>query len=147
MGVNQDQFNAAGSKFVTMTPEEDAKGEAYRLVEFQMPYWKSPGRTIGFPVKVTSGDDTGKDQEIFAGVDEKGVWKTKDILRAIRVPITQNKAGFVEFDDTAVFGKTARGRWIMESGHKGGDPNAEIVRYPKLVDILPAAATVEDSLV
>jgi hypothetical protein len=44
------------------------------------------------------------------------------------------------FKPTEYAGKPAVGVWTMQKGHKGGDPSAEEVLYPKLTGILPAGS-------
>jgi hypothetical protein len=132
--VSKDDYEKAGSKFITMGQNET---EAYRNVEFGMPDWKTAGKSIVFPATVVGGVDDGKEQSIFAGVDTNGVWKLKEILKAIGVDVTFNKAGQPMFDAQAVFGKKATARFIWETGHKDGDKNQPVVRYPKMVDIMP----------
>jgi len=44
---------------------------------------------------------------------------------------------------SVVAGKPAVGLWRLQEGHKGGDPTAEMVLYPKLVAILPPGSKVE----
>lgn len=141
--INKEEFDKAGSKFITMGEKET---ETYREVEMGMPTWKTTGKSIAFPVIIVKGIDEGREQEIVAGVDSRGVWKLKDILRALGVEFTFTSNGSPKFSPQEVFGKRAKGKWIKETGRKGGLEDGELVTYPKLVDILPLDANTENAL-
>jgi hypothetical protein len=44
--------------------------------------------------------------------------------------------GKPKFDTDDIVGAKAVGVWTMQEGHKGGDENAEKVRYPKLTALV-----------
>lgn len=147
--ATEEEYQVAGSKFVTFPPGAK-RGDKLELdIEMGFPDWETPESSYKFPVTVTEdGPDNGKEDKIVGGATAKGIWKTKDIVRAVTgkdMPMAKDKEGkkhpVLVPDD--IGGKPAVGLWQMQEGHKGGDPNAEIVLYPKLVSILPVGSKVE----
>lgn len=146
LGVTEEEYEQAGSKFITSSvplTAENVGHVEYRNIELGLPYEKTAGKSISFPGKIVGGVDDGKDAEIAAGINKAGVWKLKEILRAIDVPVkmvTTSGGKRPSFDPTAVAGKKCLGMYAIEEGKKGGDPDGESVYYPKLTTILPEDA-------
>lgn len=143
-GITEEEYDKAGSKFITFPPGAKVGDITYLDIEIGMLDWDSPGVSMKVPVTVAEeGVDKGKEEKISFGVDVKGIWKGKEIFRAITggdIPMKEGSDGARHpvIDPMALVGKPAIGMWQMMSGHKGGDPAAEEVTYPKLVSILPA---------
>jgi len=149
LGVTEEEYELAGSKFITaavpLTADNVGHTE-YRNIELGLPFEKTAGKSVSFIGKIMDGVDEGKETEIVAGISKdpttgkSGVWKLKEILRNIDVPVkmidtpTGRKPSF---DSTEVAGKKCTGLYQIQAGTKGGVPGAEEVYYPKLVSILP----------
>lgn len=143
--INKKEWDTAGSKFITFPPGAKPGDIQIREVELGMVDWDTPGQSIKFPVTVTEeGIDNGKKDKVSAGVDAKSVWKLKEILNTLGVE-TKVVNGKIAFDSDALTGMKTNGIWVMQKGHKGGDPNAEEVVYPKLTGFVaekPATGTI-----
>ena len=119
-------------------------------VEVQTPSWKTPGVSYLIPVVVTQeGIDNGKNAELYPGASTGAIWKLKQIYRAVTgedMPFVKGKDGqpHPNLIPSKLAGKEAVGHWVLVTGHKGGDPNAEIVKYPKLESILPAGSVTSE---
>ena len=142
--VSPEEYERAGSNRVTFPPGSKVNAERTLDLECGIPGWDTPGKSIKFPVTVTEdGSDNGKEDKLSAGITTDGVWKLKETYKAITgedLPIVKNHPNLVP---SAVAGKAAVGLWRLQEGHKGGDPTAEMVVYPKLVAILPVGSKVE----
>lgn len=143
--VSPEEYDRAGSNWVTFPPGSKVGAELTLNVELGIPDWDTPGKSIKFPVTVTEDGsiDNGKEDKLSAGITVDGVWKLKETYKAITgedLPIVKNHPNLVP---TAVAGKAAVGLWRLQEGRKGGDPTAETVVYPKLVAILPVGSKVE----
>ena len=138
-----EDYEAAGSKFVTIPP---GATEVYLDIEVGLLDWEQAGVSMKLPVTITEdGPDNGKQEKISFGVNAKGLWKGKQIYEAVAgepMPMKKGTDGVKHPapDSDALLGKAAVGHWVMTSGHKGGDPNAEVVNYPKLQDIFAAGS-------
>ena len=138
-GVNKSDYDSAGSKFITMTPAEKAAGIAYRDIEIGELAWDTPGKSMKLPVVVKEeGTDKGKETKISFGVDKDGIWKGKDIYRAITGKDMPFEGGHPAPDSDVLLGKKAVGMWKLTKGKKGGV--GEEVEYTKLDSILPAGS-------
>ena len=82
--VTEEEYETAGSKFVTMPVGAKIGDSAYFNAETGMPDWDTPGKSLKFPVTITeAGPDEGKQDKISTGVDTKSIWKLKEIHRAV----------------------------------------------------------------
>ena len=136
-GTSQEEYELAGSKFIVIPP---GKSEAYLAVELGVQSWDTPGHSIALEVTVTEqGENFGKIDKISYGVRANAIWKGKDIYRALDMEMP-SVDGTMAPGPTDLAGKAAVGLWKKEHGHKGGDPEAEIVEYSKLVSILPVGS-------
>jgi len=152
--VTEEEYETAGSKFITFLDKEGRAvpatewkkivGESTFLdVELGMPDWDTPGKSLKFPLSIIEeGPDKGKEDKISAGVDTKGIWKLKEIVKSVLGSDLAMKKGadnkmHPSLNPTAFVGKQAVGQWVMQSGHAGGDPSKPITYYPKLVTLLP----------
>lgn len=154
-GIDEDEYNTAGSKFITFPaiPPPKVGDWQFRDIICGTLDWDSPGKSMKLPVTVVEeGPDKGKEEKISFGVDKKGIWKGKEIYLAItghEMPMAKGADGknHPAPDPIELYEKPAIGGWQMQMGKKGGDPNAEDVLYPKLVSILaPGTKPATDSL-
>jgi hypothetical protein len=143
-GVSKDDYDAAGSKFITMTPEEKAAGRAYRDVEVGELAWDTPGRSMMIPVVIKEkGVDEGKKEKVSFGISTEAIFKGKEMYRNIcgkDMPFEKGSDSkqHPAPDSDALLGKKAVGYWEMATGKKGG--TGADVQYPKLVSILSAGS-------
>jgi hypothetical protein len=143
--TTQEEFEKAGSKFITFSPDDEVGKLYYKDIEMDMPDWDTPGQSIKFPVRITEeGPDFGKEDKISAGVSQAGIWKLKDLLKALDVAVEMRKGADKKvhpvFASEAVAGKPAVGVWQVQIGAKGGDASKGTIKYPKLVNIMPAGS-------
>lgn len=145
--VGEQEYNASGSKFITMTPDEQAKGSAgYRDIEVHGYDWDTHGESLKVEVTVTTeGIDKGKKDKLSFGVlpgtknKPSGIFKGKAIyltLTGKEMPIEKGKVTPNIPED--LLGKKGVGKWVWTEGKKGGQ--GEPVFYPKLMEILPAGS-------
>ena len=144
--VTEKEYKEAGSKFIAFPPDAIVGDTQVREIELGMPDWDTPGQSIKFPVTVTQdGQDKDKKEKISCGVTSIGVWKLKAVLSALGVEY--KKVGDkVAFNSDDVTGISAFGIWTFQEGRKGGDPNAEKVKYPKLTDITAEAPATQETI-
>lgn len=144
LDITQDQYEKAGSKWITFSPTDPAGKLYFKPVELDMPDWDNVGVSLKFPVRITGDDaDAGKEDKLSCGVDAKGVWKLKEIYKNITgKDLTMRKGADGKkhpvFNSDDVAGKQAVGCWEIQVGSKGGDPSKGQTKYPKLVNIYPA---------
>ena len=143
-GVTEEDYESAGSKFVTFPPDAKVGDVRYLDIEIGMIDWDTPGSSMKVPITVTEeGVDKKKEEKLSFGVLPNGIWKGKEIYRAITgvdMPMKEGADGKKHpvIDPMALAGKPAVGCWQMQEGVKGGVVGAEKVTYPKLISILPA---------
>ena len=148
----REDYESSGSKFITFPPGAKVGDIEYREVEIGLLDWDTPGRSMKIPVTVTQdGPDKGKEDKLSFGVDSKGIWKGKAIYETLLGKPMEFQAGadgkehpVVDPDD--FLGKPATAIFTLMEGTKGGVVGGEVVRYPKLTDLLPpdSAKPVED---
>lgn len=136
-GVSVEDYEAAGSKFVTF-PAGAKVGDTMLLnLELGLPDWDTPGQSLKFPVTITEeGQDQGKEDKISAGVSKEAIFKLKDFSRNVLGKDLEMKNGHPVFKPTEWVGKPAKGEYTMTEGKKGGV--GERVVYPKLTSLYPA---------
>jgi hypothetical protein len=143
--VNKEEYDKAGSKFIVFSPDDEVGKLYYKDIEMDMPDWETPGQSYKFPVRITEeGMDFGKEDKIVGGATATGIWKTKDIVKAVTgsdMPMTgpkgKERATLVTEE---IAGKPAVGVWQIQIGAKGGDPSKGTTKYPKLINIMPAGS-------
>jgi hypothetical protein len=147
--VDDGDYQAAGSKFVVLPPGEK---EIYLNIECGMLDWDNAGVSMMIPIVVTEeGVNEGKQDKLSFGVTKNeatgrsGLWKGKQAYEAITghaMPMKKGADGKMHPAPIPkeIFGKAAVGHWVVRKGHKGGDPDAEEVSYPKIQEILPAGS-------
>lgn len=146
--INEEQYEKAGSKFITTDPPvaeltEKNKGDTYLApIEVTDYDWDTPGKSLKIMTVITSGVDEGHAEKISFGVDEKGVWKGKTLFKALTgkdMPMVKGKDGknHPASKTEDLVGKKGIGRWVVVEGAKGGDPKQGNIWYPKLQDIFP----------
>ncbi len=142
--VTEEEYETAGSKFVTFPPGAKVGDSVFLDCEVGMPDWDTPGKSLKFPITITEeGADKGKEDKISTGVDSKSVWKLKEIARNV----TGNDLAMKKGADGKVHpalnpanyaGKPAVAHYQLITGKKGGV--GEEVQYPKLMEILPTGS-------
>ena len=144
--VSKKEYDEADSKFITFPPNAAVGDVQFRNVELGMVDWDTPGRSIKFPVTVIEeGADEGKKDKISAGVKADGVWKLKEILKTFGIEVKYVN-GKPVFNTDELTGKQCVGAWTLQEGHKGGDPTADKVKYPKLTALVLAKPETETLL-
>lgn len=142
--VTQEEYDKAGSKFMTMPPNAKLGDNLFLNIEVGMVDWDTPGTSMKVPVTVTEeGPDFGKEDKLSFGVKPDGIWKGKEIYRAITgedIPMKEGAGGKIRpfIDPIALASKSAVGQWQVQRGYPGGDKTLPPVDYPKLIAILPA---------
>lgn len=142
-GVSKEDYESAGTKFITMTPEEKKQGFAYRNVDIGELGWDTQDKSMQIPVTVTEDPDKGKKDKVSFGVGADGIWKGKEMYRNVSgkdMPFEKGSDGkqHPAPDSDALLGKKAVGYWEWSKGKKGGE--GEDVWYPKLKNILAAGS-------
>ena len=143
MGVTQEEYAKAGSKFISGVAGAK-KGDAfYRNIETGTLDWEKPGKTMKLMTTVTDGADKGHEEKISFGIEAESIWKGKDIYKAITgqdMPINaKSKRPYIP--SSAVDGKAAVGLWVMVENTQ--ESKATMPIYPKLTSILPKGYKVE----
>jgi len=146
--IDAKTLKEAGSRFITFPPGAKVGDVELREVEVGMLAPDTPGVSMMLPIIVTQeGADFGKQDKISWGVKKdpstgrSGIWKGKEIYQNVAgkdIPLDEN--GIANLDSDDLLGKPATGVWQLQKGHKGGDPTAEEVNYPKLIQLLPAGS-------
>jgi len=138
--ATEEEYQRAGSKFVTFPPNAKVGDSLFLDIEIGMIDWDTPGVSMKVPVTVTEeGLDKNKTDKISFGVKADGIWKGREIYKAIleeEMPMKSGADGKKHpvIDPMALAGKPAVGCWQLQEGKKGGV--GETVVYPKLQTIL-----------
>ena len=139
--IGEKEYREAGSKFITFPPGAKAGDVEFREVEVGMLDWDTPGQSLKLPITVTEeGADFEKQEKLSFGVSSTAIWKGKEIYQNVAGKDMPFKNGKAVPNSDDLLGKPATGVWQLQKGHKGGDPDAEEVSYPKLVQLLPAGS-------
>jgi len=140
--VTEEEYETAGSKFVTFPAGAKIGDDLYLDAELGMPDWDTPGKSLKFPVTVVEeGPDKGKEDKISTGVDTKSIWKLKEIARNVLGTDLAMKPGADGKNHPALnpadyAGKPAVAHYQMIKG-VNQQSGAETI-YPKLMALLPA---------
>lgn len=140
--VSEEEYKTAGSKWVTFPPDAKVGDKQFLDVEVGMLDWDTPGVSMKAPITVTEeGLDKGKEDKLSFGVKPEGIWKGREIYRAItgnEMPMKEGSDGHKHpsIDPMELVGKPAVGFWQLQRGKKGGVEGAEEVVYPKLIAIM-----------
>ena len=133
--VTPEEYETAGSKFAT---------PGLHLAEMGMPEWETPGQSIRFPfIIVEEGADSGKEGKLVAGIKKSSIWKMKEILSAIDVPVTKTKDGQVTFDNNAVVGKQCKVLYTEQVDSRSPEEGGTGTKYTKAKAAYPADTTNE----
>ena len=144
--VSREEWESAGSKFIMMTPQEKALKGAYRRIKVSNVDWDNPGTSLKYEFEIVeAGPDKGKMDKISAGVSKAAAWKVKEINGSLGIPTEFNAQGQPGFNRSDAFGKEGVAFYALIKGHKGGDPNAEVVEYPKVETIYPSNFSVPNN--
>jgi len=125
--VNEDEYEKAGSKFAQ---------PGMHLSEFGMPTWKQAGFSMTFPFTIVDGNDKGIEGEIYCGVNKDGIWKLKEILKALNVAVTVTN-GRPSFDPMHVVGKRGMTLWIQQKDSRSMEEGGKGTLYSKAVSVFP----------
>lgn len=153
LDTTQEDYEAAGSKFITFSPDDKVGKLYHKPVEMGVPDWDTPGVSIKFPVTIVDDIDAGKEDKIPCGVGSNALWKLKEVYKNITGSDPKFEKGsdgknHPVIDPDEIAGKKATAVYEIQMGAKGGDPQAGQTKYPKLINILPAGAkTATESLV
>jgi len=140
--VTEEEYETAGSKFVTMPAGAKVGDSVYLDVEVGMPGWDTPGKSVKFPVRVSEeGPDAGKEDNISTGVDTKSIWKLKEIHRAVIGGDLEMKKGadgkmHPVLKPTIYAGKPAVAQYTLIEGENQTTHQKTI--YPKLISLMAA---------
>lgn len=137
--ASEEEWEKASSKFASVG--------AHRS-EYALPYWKEKGKTIAFPFTITAeGPDQGKDGEYFVGVGPDAIWKLKEILASVGVPIAfiKGKDGrkHPQFEAAAVAGKEFESVWTEQVDSRTAAEGGKGTKYTKPTSALPLGSTPE----
>ena len=131
--MTQEEYEAAGSKFAD---------EGTHPSEMGLPYWDTPGRSIAFPFTITEGKDAGKENKISAGIGPTAVWKLKEVLYAVGVPITFPN-GKPKFNGAECVGKKFLSVWTTEMDTRTPEEGGKGGSYTKPTSALSIGAKAE----
>jgi len=134
--VSPEDFEKATSKFAA---------PGLHLAVFGMPYWKTVGRSLGFPYQICEGEDDGKEGEIYCGISPEAAWKIKEILKALGVSY-KNQNGLVAFNPADVAGKKAKVLYAQVKDTRSPAEGGRGTIYTKPAEstnVFPADATLE----
>jgi len=142
LDIDEESFDAAGSKFITFPPGAKVGDMQSRRVEITPDAgWDNVGNSIKFPVVVVEkGPDKGKEDKLSFGIKKDAIWKGKEACAALGVDLndvfptveTADGQKRKKLVPSAVIGKQAYGIWTMQEGVKGGIEGGDKVLYPKL---------------
>ena len=135
-GVTKEEYAKAGSKFAK---------EGMHLSECGMPEWDTPGVSIKFPFTIIEeGEDNSKESKISCGVGKDALWKLKETLTALGVPIKVGEGGRVAVDPMACVGKQFLSVWTTEVDRRPVSEGGKGGTYTKPTAALPVGAKTED---
>lgn len=142
LDIDEEDFDQAGSKFITFPPGAKVGDMQSRLVEVTPDAgWDTVGSSIKFPIVVVEeGADKGKEDKLSFGIAKNAIWKGKEACIALGVDLndvfptveTADGQKRKKLIPTAVIRKQTYGIWTMQEGLKGGVEGGEKVVYPKL---------------
>ena len=142
LDIDEEEFNTAGSKFITFPPGAKVGSMQSRKVEITPDAgWDTVGNSIKFPVVIIEdGPDKGKEDKLSFGIKKEAIWKGKEACAALGVELndvfptveTADGQKRKKLVPSAVVGKQTYGIWTIQEGLKGGIEGGEKVLYPKL---------------
>jgi len=118
--TTEEEYDKAGSKFITFSPDDEPGKLYYKDIELDMPDWDTPGQSIKFPTRITE--------------------EVKALNVTVEMRVGADKKKHPVFASEEVAGKQAVGVWQVQVGAKGGDVSKGTVKYPKLINIMPAGS-------
>jgi len=136
LNVSPEDFEKASSKFAA---------PGLHLSVFGMPYWKTAGKSLGFPYQICEGEDANKEGEIFCGISKDAAWKIKEILIALGVPY-KNQNGLVAFSPADVAGKKGQVLYAQTKDSRSPEEGGKGTIFTKPIEgsnVFPAEATLE----
>ena len=132
--VTAADWAKAGSKFAR---------EGLHLSEFWAGEWKTVNGSVAVKFKIIEeGEDYGKESEITAGIDQKSIWKFKEVCKALSIePIFRNGI----LDVPAMFplfaGKQGMTLWIKQKDIRPPEQGGKGGWFTKAVSVMPIGTT------
>lgn len=136
LDVSEQDWNEAGSKYVTIPPGasgQEAEGDNITLLcESSLPEWKTPGKSLKWGFTVTEkGINEGKYAEMYPAVTKDGLFKTKQIAEALGASgLVEFKGGRVVLHLDLAAGKVARVKFSRELSNRGNFRSIPTEVYP-----------------
>lgn len=142
LDIDEEEFDKAGSKFISFPPGAKVGDMQSRLVEVTPDAgWDTVGSSVKFPIVVVEeGVDKGKEDKLSFGIAKNAIWKGKEACLALGLDLndvfptveTADGQKRKKLIPSVVVGKQTYGIWTMQEGLKGGAEGGEKVIYPKL---------------
>ena len=137
--LSEQEYESAGSKF--------AKAGAH-LSECGMPEWETPGQSVRFPFRIIEeGEDNGKESKLVCGVSKSGIWKFKEMEKALGLQLMKSIDGKMTIQEAglmACVGKQFQTVWITETDSRTPEEGGKGGTYTKATSALPVGAKIED---
>ena len=135
LGVSAEEFEKSGSKF---------PGIGLHMAIFDMPFWKTPGKSLTFSFVISEGSDENKASEFYAGVSAEASWKIKEVLTALGVAYKSvNNGNNVSFNPADVAGKQGKVLFTQQPYTKSNGMPGTVIKPAEGSCVYPAAATLE----
>ncbi len=135
LDVSPEEYEKAGSKFAQV---------GLHLAEMGMPEWETEGQSIRFPfIIIEEGADNSKEGKLVTGIGKTALWKIKEILSAIDVPVKKTKDGKVSFDNNACVGAQFKVLYIEQVDSRSPEEGGKGTKYTKATSAYPVTATNE----
>ena len=125
--VSEDEYEKAGSKFAQ---------PGMHLSEFGMPKWKQAGVSLSFPFTIVGGNDKGMESELYCGVAKDGIWKLKEVQKALGVTVVVAN-GMPTFDPLQIVGKKGMTLWTQQKDSRSVEEGGKGTMYSKAVSVFP----------
>jgi hypothetical protein len=142
--ITEEEFEVAGSKFITIPADKKSQVgyTTYRKAIIGMLTWDTVGRSMKFPFTIAEELDLNKEDKISFGVDKKGIWKGKELYKAVTggdMPMAKGKDGNMHPSPNPMecMGKNVWVQYVNQKGAKGGDASKGETIYPKAQAFLP----------
>ena len=101
-----------------------------------MPTWKQAGVSLSFPFTIVGGNDKGMEGELYCGVAKDGIWKLKEVLKALGVTVVVAN-GMPTFDPLQIVGKKGMTLWTQQKDSRSVEEGGKGTMYSKAVSVFP----------
>lgn len=119
--VTEAEYEKAGSKFAQV---------GNHLSECTGVDWDTPGKSIKFDFQIVEGPNEGIEGKISAGVEASGIWKLKELLKALGVEMTMVK-GKPQFKSEDCIGKQFLTVWSEQVDSRSIEEGGKGTKYTK----------------